>query len=110
MGLLRGLESFLFHMSCEFIIFRPHILYGKENYSLARGVFFSDAFCQLNENLFMSQICVMPDPFLDFEALYLRAYWLEPCIFFENMYGTIDRVPNLRRPKKFRQEVISKIK
>ena len=27
----------------------------------------------------MSQICVMSSEFLGFEALYLRAYWLEPC-------------------------------
>ena len=74
----------IIHSTRTFFSFRFHILYGKENYSMKSGAFrFSNAFCQFNENLFMSQICVMPSAFVEFETLYLREYWLERCRFLK---------------------------
>ena len=48
-------------------------------------------------------ICDMSSVFPNFQALYLRAYWLECPSFFENLYSKIadDHVRKFWRPKNF---------
>ena len=86
----------------------PYFIYRKENYAMASVVFLFLFFQTHFANLQFSTICDMPSAFLDFGAIYLRAYWLECSNFFKNLYGKVanDSVPNFRCPKIFHPEVI----
>ena len=66
-------------------IFRLHIIYRKENYSMASGpflfLFFLRQILPILNSFSVPMICSMSPAFLDSEAAYLRAYCLERSSF-----------------------------
>ena len=55
---------------------------------------------------FISTISGVPSVFIDFDALYLRACWLERSDFIENLFDNVatHHVPNFQGSKTFCRE------
>ena len=84
-------------IKADFVTVGFHILYLKRKIIQRLVAFFffllfSDLFCHFT-------LCDINSAFLDVEALYLRAHWLERTIFFQNLYGKVanDDGPNFHR-------------
>ena len=66
-------------------------MHGKKNYTMASVVFlFLFTFCQFRICSLLMKICDMPSAFFEFEAFYLRAYWLESSGFIKPCSKVVD--------------------